>query len=180
MGLPARVAAEAAKEVSKAVSNDIAVFRTRFDVETGKGKKKRLVPVEAELHVNPVSILFAAAAGLAGALFATVAWHGVSVPNPLGPPVVVVPGIKDTQFGKDVNRWYERQKARRMGAEIVESRINLSDEEKRLVLEEQIGNTACQLLNREWQNALRQGRQEDAESLFRRAQEANCPWVGRR
>ncbi len=117
--LPARVAVEAAKEVSKAVSNDIAVFRTQFDVETGTGKKKRLTPVEAELHVNPVSILFAAAAGLAGALFATVAWHGVSVPNPLGPPVTVVKGMKDTGFGRNLNNAYLDYKSRRIARELL-------------------------------------------------------------
>ncbi len=178
--LPAEQVAEAA---SKAVSNDIAVLRTRFDVETGKGRKKRLVPVEAELHVNPVSILFAVAAGLAGALFATVAWHGVSVPNPLGPPVVVVPGIKDTALGKDLARGYEKRAIKRRieasGGEVVEARVGLTPDEIQDVLLATIGDAECQLLNREWQNARRQGRQEDAESLFRRAQEANCPWVGK-
>ncbi len=175
--MPVQVAAEAAKEVSKAVSNDIAVLRTRFDVETGKGRKKRLTPVEAELHVNPVSIAVAAAAALLGTLAGTVAWHGVSVPNPLGPPVVIFPGLKDTQLGKDINRWYEQEKARRMGAEIVESRINLSDEEKQRVLEEQIGDAECQLLNREWQTARRSGRVADAESLLQRAKDGECPWT---
>ncbi len=99
---------EAAKEVSKAVSNDIAVFRTKFDVETGKGRKRVLTPVEAELHLNPVSILFAAAAGLAGALAATVAWQGVSIPSPLGGQITLLEGMKDTGFGKDVNAAYER------------------------------------------------------------------------
>ncbi len=182
--MPAQVAVEAAEAAGKAVSNDIAVFRTKFDVETGKGRKKRLVPVEAELHVNPVSILSAAALALAGALAGTVAWHGVSVPNPLGPPVVIFPGLKDTAFGKDLARGYERRAIKRRieasGGEVVEAQTGLTPGEIQNILLATIGNTECQLLNREWQTALRQGRTEDAESLFRRAQENGCPWTGRR
>ncbi len=109
MVLPVQVAAEAAKEVSKAVSNDIAVLRTKFDVETGKGRKKRLTPVEAELHVNPVSIAVGAAALLVGALAATVAWQGISLPGPLG-PITLFPGMKDSGFGKDISARYALEK----------------------------------------------------------------------
>ncbi len=105
---------EAAKEVSKAVSNDIAVIRTRFDIESGKGRKKRLTPVEAELHVNPVSIAVGAATVLLGALAGTIAWQGIHLPNPFGAPVTVVQGMKDTGLGKDINAWYERMKHERV------------------------------------------------------------------
>ncbi len=168
---------EAAKEVSKAVSNDIALFRTRIDVETGKGRKKRLTPEEAELHVNPVSIAVAAAAALLGTLAGTIAWHGINIPAPLGGAIELMPGIKDTQLGADLNRWYERQKLKRMGANVVESRINLSEEEKALALEASIGDTNCQLLNREWQAAIRGGKVEDAASFLQRAKDGNCPWT---
>ncbi len=174
--MPARVAVEAAKEVSRAVSNDIAVFRTRFDVETGKGKKKRLVPVEAELHVNPVSVLLAAAAGLAGALFATIAWNGVTVPNPLGPPVVVVPGIKDTVLGSDLNEWYHLQRQLRR-AKAAGGTVVIADPgaDPSVVVED----PECTLLNREWAKALRRGDTFNADRFLARAKARGCLWADR-
>ncbi len=167
---------KAVEAVSKAVSNDIAVLRTRFDVETGKGRKKRLVPVEAELHVNPVSILFAAAAGLAGALFATVAWHGVSVPNPLGPPVVVVPGIKDTLLGKDLDEWYRLQRqlrrAKAAGGTVVTADPGADPS---VVVED----PECTLLNREWAKALRRGDSFNADRFLAQAKAKSCLWADR-
>ncbi len=175
--MPARVAVEAAEAAGKAVSNDIAVFRTRFDVETGKGRKKRLTPVEAELHVNPVSILFAAAAGLAGALFAIVAWEGVSVPNPLGPPVVVVPGIKDTLLGKDLNEWYHLQRqlrrAKAAGGTLVTARPGADPQE--VIVDE----AECLLLNKEWVTAIRRGDTFNADRFLAQAKAKNCLWADR-
>lgn len=170
------VAEEAAKEVSKAVSNDIAVFRTRFDVETGKGRKKRLTPVEAELHVNPVSILFAAAAGLAGALAATVAWQGVTIPSPLGGAITLFPGLKDSGFGKDVNDWYERQKQlRRVKASggVVVTAVPGAD--PAVIVED----PECTLLSREWANAMRRGDQVAADRFLAQANGLACLWAKR-
>ncbi len=174
--MPARVAVEAAEAAGKAVSNDIAVFRTRFDVETGKGRKKRLVPVEAELHLNPVSILFAAAAGLAGALAATVAWQGISVPSPIPgvPPIQLLKGLKETTLGRDLNEAYQLRRqlrrARASGGVVVTADPGADPS---VVVED----PECTLLNREWARALRRGDSFNADRFLAQAKARSCLWA---
>lgn len=98
------VAEKVAEKAAEAATSDLLTIRSRFFREVGKGKKARLEPVEVTAHLNPVSLAVGAATAVAGALGATVAWHGVSVPNPLGPPVVIFPGLKDTAFGMELRR----------------------------------------------------------------------------
>ncbi len=172
MALPADRAIEAA---SKAVSNDIAVFRTRFDVETGKGRKKRLTPVEAELHVNPVSILTAGALALAGALAGTVAWHGVTLPGPFG-PIQLFPGLKETTLGSDLNEWYRLQRQLRR-AKAAGGTVVIADPgaDPSVVVED----PECTLLNREWARALRRGDSFNADRFLARAKARGCLWADR-
>ena len=174
-----RIVTEIAGQAVEAATGDFLtiegeVFRQVKDPETGK---VFLVPVKVEAHVNPASIIGGIAAGLLGVLLGTVAWHGVSFPTALGGSVTLFKGVKDTQLGEDVNRWYERLKVRRMGAEIVESRINLSQEEKQRVLEENIGDATCQLLNREWAKAHRRGDFESEARFLQQAKDGGCPWA---
>ncbi len=90
-------------------------------------KRKILVPVKVEAHVNPVSILGGLAAALLGTLAGTIAWHGVTFPNlsPLGgPPIVLFKGLKDTGLGKDLNDAYLRFASRRGGQAILDRLVD--------------------------------------------------------
>lgn len=173
------------EKTSSALSADLLVIEGdvfRQVQDPNDPKRKFLVPVKIEAHVNPISILGGAAAGLLGVLAATVAWHGVSVPNPLGGGITLFKGLKETTLGADLNRAYERLAARRRirasGGEVVESRTDLTPGEFQDIIIRNIGDTECQLLNREWATANRQGRPEDAVRFLQMAIDKGCPWVG--
>ena len=166
------------KALEEAVSSDFLQIEGDVFRVVKEGRKKALVPVRVRVGVNPLNLITAAAAGLAGVLAATVAWHGVRLPSPLGGDITIFPGLKDTQFGTDINRWYERSKVRRSGGEIVESSKEvLTPEEIQDLLIEQIGDTTCQLLNREWQMAIRSGKTEEAARFLQQARDGGCPWA---
>lgn len=57
------------------------------------------------------------------------------------------------------------------------SRIIETPEEAKKVVEEVIGDTECQLLNREYQRALRSGRHSDAQLHLESARAKRCPWL---
>lgn len=124
-------AGKAIEEVAKGLTGDFVVIGTRVfrQIETKErvptggltptGRpamttitKVHLEPIDIEAHVNPLSIL--ASAGLAGLgiLAATVAWHGVDLPAPLGGAVELVPGIKDTGLGRDLAKRFESWQSR--------------------------------------------------------------------
>ena len=177
------VAAEIAGQAIESASSDLLtiegnVFRQVKDPETGK---IFLVPVKVEAHVNPVSILGGAAAGLFGILAATVAWHGLSIPSPLGGSITLFKGLKETTMGADLNRAYERamikRRIRASGGEVVESRTGLTSTEVQNILLTQIGDAECQLLNREWNAANRAGRTENADRFLDQARAGGCPWT---
>ncbi len=144
-------------------------------------KRKILVPVKVEAHVNLVSILGGLGAGFIGLLAATIAWHGVDVPSPLGGAIQLIPGIKDTGLGKDLSdsyeRWKIRNRIRASGGVHRRARTGLTGEEATTVLEEQIGDTECQLLNREWAKARRRGDLENAARFRKMAEDKACPWI---
>ena len=141
------------------------------------GRKKRLVPVRVRANLNPLNVAAAGIAALGGMLAATIAWHGVSVPGPLGGQFTLFKGFKETQLGRDINSWYERLKLRRSGGEIVESLTGLTAEEKKKLIAEEVGDTECQLLAREHNKAKRAGRLMDAAEFKRQAVEKGCPWA---
>jgi len=159
---------------------------TRFFREaTLENGKVVLVPVEVELNLDPTEV--AKAAGLAvlaaavGAAASIVAWHGISVPTITGGSITFVKGLKETTLGKDAARAYERwaiqRRIRASGGEVVESRVGLTPTEVEDALLTGIGDTTCQLLNREWAVAKRQGRTEDAARFRQQATDRGCPWV---
>src|SRR3990167_10251623 len=101
--------ADQAGRVAKAISQDLVVINGRWLREvrmkvppppgSKKGSRSRTVkvlePVEAEFHVNPVSIGLGALALAAAGGLAWVAWNGLSLPTPFG-PVQVFPGAKES------------------------------------------------------------------------------------
>ena len=180
-----RVAIKAAEKASSALSKNFLEVEGDLFRVVKEGRKKALVPVRVKVGVNPLNVIGAAAAGLAGVLAATVAWQGVRFPGPLGVgEIVIFPGLRETTLGGDLNRAYERMMVRRRirasGGEVVESRTDLTPAEFEAILTETIGDDECRLLNREWQTAMRQGRTEDAAVLLQRAKDKMCPWVKNR
>lgn len=169
----------------KALTGDLVTFRGQIfrKVEHDVGGKKQafLAPVDVEAHINPLGILLGGGVAALGVLALTIAWHGLNIPAPLGGAIELVPGIKDTSLGKDLSESYERWKLKRelkrQGAEIVESRTGLSQEEKDRILAEQIGDAECQLLSREWAKAKRRGDLDAAANFLKMAREKGCPWV---
>lgn len=170
----------------KALTGDLVTFRGQVfrlvEYETGEGEKHAfLAPVDVEVHVSPLTILLGLGAAAIGAVASTIAWNGLAIPAPLGGAIQLVPGIKDSALGKDLARWYERlaiaRRIRASGGQVVESRTGLTPEEVEDVLQESIGDAECQLLNREWAIAKRQGRPDDAARFLQQAQEKGCPWV---
>ena len=95
------------KALEEAVSSDFLQIEGDVFRVVKKGRKKALEPVHVKVGVNPLNLITAAAAGLAGGLAATVAWHGVTLPGPTG-PIQIFPGFKETALGSDLNAWYER------------------------------------------------------------------------
>lgn len=172
---------KAVEKATEAATSDLLTFRSRFFREVGKGKKARLEPIEVTAHLNPVSIAIGAAMALAGTLAGMIAWHGVDIPNPLGGAIEAFPGLKDTALGKDLTRWYEARAVKRRiiasGGEVVEARSDLSPEEIEVIKRESVGDAICELLNREWQTALRQGKTTDADRFLQQAKDGNCPWA---
>ncbi len=144
------------------------------------GRKKRLVPVRVRANLNPLNVAAAAGLALVGALAATVAWQGLKLPTPFG-EIVFFPGMKDTTFGADLNRAYERFMIKRRieasGGEVVDSVVGLTQAEKDAALIENIGDATCLLLNREWNAAKRDRRPDDAAEFLRQAREGGCPWA---
>ena len=147
--------------------------------------EKVLIPVQVEANLDPFEVAKGLAVGVlavgAAAVAGVVAWHGLDIPAPLGGAIELVPGIKDTGLGKDISRAYERWalrwRIRVSGGQVRESRTGLSSEEIETVIAEQIGDTECQLLNREWAKAKRRGDAENAANFLRMAREQGCPWV---
>ncbi len=108
---------------------DIAVFKgsihrpTLIPVKRMKGKKEITeyeigwVPVDAELHLNPVSLGVGAVTAAIGlgvlGLLGTAAWHGVAAPNAFGGSSTIFPGLKGTEVGDDLHQAYQTQKFKR-------------------------------------------------------------------
>ena len=175
------MAGEIIKPLAKAATGDLVTIRGRVFRQVqdpNHPEVKFLEPIDVEAHINPASILTGLGVGLLGVLFGTIAWHGLDIPAPLGGAIELVPGIKDTQLGKDINAAYERAKIMRRGGQIRRSRIVASREETEEIIEATIGDTTCRLLNREYQKARRRGDQEDANRLLSQATERECPWIG--
>ncbi len=81
---------------------------------------KRLVPIRVKVGISPVSLITAAAAGLAGILAATVAWHGVSFPGfPGTPSITLFRGLKQTSLGRDLNRAYENYQSKQLSKQLL-------------------------------------------------------------
>ncbi len=144
-------------------------------------KRKILVPVKVEAHVSPISLLGGLAAGLLGTLAATIAWHGINIPAPLGGAIELMPGIKDTTLGKDLSdsydRWKTRRRIRTSGGVHRRARTGLTGDEIQTVLKESVGDTECQLLNREWAKARRRGDLENVARFRKMAEDKACPWI---
>ncbi len=175
------VGEEIAIKAAEKASENIVEFEGDIFREVKQGRRTVRVPVRVKVGINPLSLITAAAAGLAGVLAATVAWHGVSFPSPLGGSITLFKGLKETTFGSDLNRAYERIMVKRRieasGGEIVDSITGLTQAEKDAALIQVIGDAECQLLNREWQAALRANRPDDAARLLDQAKMGACPWA---
>lgn len=110
----------AGKEVTKGVNNDLIVIGTQVFRRVVIQEKRRalrpskrhpkgraaqeeivsLVPVDVEVHVNPVAIGLGAIGLAAGALAAWVTWNGITVGVPTIGEVKLLPGFKDTERGQ--------------------------------------------------------------------------------
>lgn len=142
--------------------------------------------MDVELNLDPVEVAkgvaLTALAGGVAFVAGVFAWHGLSLPGPTG-PITFVKGLKETTLGKDAARAYEKwaikRRIRASGGEVVDSRTGLTQEEIQDALLENIGDTECQLLNREFQKARRNGRPDDAARFLEQATEQGCPWVKR-
>ena len=78
----------AAEKLVQAVSNDIVVIDTKWYRKKKIGKETVLVPIDVQLHMNPVSIgIGAAGLALAGGL-AYLAWEGLPFTS----------GLKDSEY----------------------------------------------------------------------------------
>ncbi len=55
--------------------------------------------------------------------------------------------------------------------------VELTPEEKIELVERVIGDTECQLLNREYQTALRNGKHAQAQIFLEQARAGKCPWI---
>lgn len=172
------------KEAMKALTGDLVTLRgqvfrkVEYQVE---GKTEVfLAPVDVEAHINPLGLLLGTAGAGLAVLLGVVAWHGVSLPGPFG-PIGLFLGLKDTTMGKDLSRGYERwmvkRRIRASGGEVVEARTGLTADEIQDALLESIGDTECQLLNREWQAAHRRGDKENADRFLQQARDGGCPWT---
>ena len=109
--MAAPVAATAVLEkVGKAVSQDLVVIGGQWfrEVTVGKGKKKRLVlmPVNWEVHVNPVSVGLGALTVGAALGFSWLAWNGLQ--SGFG---TIIPGLKESDYWQGVAGKLSRGKA---------------------------------------------------------------------
>lgn len=186
---------EALKEGAQVLTGDLVVFRgvvhrKREEVFYGpdrtpktralrKHTREVLEPVDVELHVNPLTLLVGTGAALVGAVGATIAWHGLKlgIPGIAASEVQVFRGLKDTLLGKDLTAWYLKRRIIASGGTPVSAHTNLTPEEIQEVLETQVGDAECQLLNREWAKAHRAGRFAERDEFLRQARERGCPWV---
>ena len=90
----------AAEKLVQAVSNDIVVIDTKWYRKKKIGKETVLVPIDVQLHVNPVSIgIGAAGLALAGGL-AYLAWEGLPF----------TAGLKDSDYWQGIVGKVTRQK----------------------------------------------------------------------
>ncbi len=113
------VGEEIALKAAEKASENIVEFEGDVFREVKHGRKSVLVPVRVKVGINPLSLITAAAAGLAGALAATVAWHGVSFPGfPGTPSITLFRGLKQTSLGRDLNRAYENYQSKRLAREL--------------------------------------------------------------
>jgi len=92
-------------EVPPGLSENLVEIEGNVFREVKLGRKKVLVPVKVKVGVNPLNLITAAAAGLAGVLAATVAWHGVSIPGPVG-SITLFQGVKDTGLGASLRKQF--------------------------------------------------------------------------
>lgn len=110
------MAGEITKPLAKAATGDLVTIRGRVyrQVQDPNNPKVQfLEPIDLEAHVNPVSILTGLGIGAIGALALTIAWHGLNIPSPLGGAIELVPGIKDTELGKNIAQTYTRYRQRK-------------------------------------------------------------------
>ncbi len=140
--------------------------------------------VEVEANLDPLEILKAAGVGVLVGGVALAAgwllWDGLAAPTPFG-PAQIFRGAKESPFWQaEAERarraWYHRL-IERSGGIPRDARTGLSAEEAAEVILGNIGDATCQLLNREWVKAKRQGRSSDTERFLQQARENECPWV---
>lgn len=156
------------------------------EVEIGKGDTKQtvLVPIDVEANLDPLEIAKAAgvlgAVAVAGGLVAYVAWNGLALPTPFG-AIEVIRGMKETPFwqaeAERARKALALRRAAQSGGELVESTTGLSAAEAEASIQSSIGDTECQLLNREWAKARRRGDSTSADRFFQQAKEKGCPWA---
>ncbi len=166
------------KEATKVLTGDLITLRGQVfrvvEHKVGKKTEKFLAPVDVEAHVNPLSLALAGGgAGFLG-LMAWVVWNGLSLPAPFG-PVTLLRGLKDSEEWEWLKDWWEKRTLRGIPQP---SRVGLTSEEIRALILEEIGDTECQLLNREWAKATRRGRSRDADRFLQQATTKGCPWIG--
>lgn len=105
-GLEAEAALGVAREVGRILTGDIVVLRReKYKVQEvrvpGRAKPVPMLrKVEAEWHVNPVTIgLGLVGLGVAG-FVGLMAWNGVTISSGLGNRTTIAPALKDTSVGK--------------------------------------------------------------------------------
>ncbi len=129
------------------------------------GRKKRRGPVRVRANLTPLNVAAAAGLALVGVLGATIAWHGVSFPGPLGGQFTIFKGLKETTLGADINAWYERRKIREM-----------QNEQDKLRADLEADDDTCKLLHQDFQRAARRGDFEAEADAVRKAKERGCKW----
>lgn len=182
---------EAASGIGKVLTGDLVVFKgqvfrtierkvsTGTFTRTGRPRMKSeqiLVPIELEAHINPLGIaLGAGAVGLA-ALLGVTAWHGISLPSPFGGSIQFIPGLKESVFWRNLATKLAIEAS---GGTIRESQTGVTVEElieQEILEEDDTLRATCSLLNREYQKAIRAGKQEAADRFLRQARDLSCNW----
>ncbi len=160
-------------EVPPGVSENLVEIEGNVFREVKLGRKKVLVPVKVKVGLNPLNVATAGLMALAGALGATIAWHGMSLPVPTGGAITFFKGIKETSFGADLNAAYERFKARNAvealtGTELVEAIIEGQDVAP---------GPFCDQARQTYGRLLSMQRATDAALVLAEAQKRTCQWV---
>jgi len=159
-------------EVPPGLSENLVEIEGDFFRVVKDGRKKRLVPVRVRANLNPLNVAAAAGLALAGMLGATIAWHGVSFPGPLGGQFTIFQGLKETSFGKDINAAYERFKSRNdvealTGTALVEAIIKGQDVAP---------GPFCDQARQTYGRLLSMQRANDAALILAEAQKRGCAW----